>query len=168
MLTSTQLTHRLLISLIALILALFSGCSSDSSPTVSVQTNLVLDVLERALYARPDAGRLLQHSDRGVQYVSTRYTERLAEASIEGSVGTVGDSYSIALAESIIGLYKTDVIRRMGPWRSLDSVEFATPGWVDWFGNRRLLEPIGNIPPIEFQETYYASQEVLAMVVRLN
>lgn len=129
---------------------------------------LVLDALEQALYARPDTDRLIHHSDRGSQYLSIRYTERLAEAGIEPSVGSVGDSYDNALAESVIGLYKTEVIRRGGPWRNLEAVEFATLEWVDWFNNRRLLEPIGNIPPVEFEEAYYCAQEAPAMVVGLR
>src|SRR5262245_12393119 len=92
------------------------------------------------------------------QYLSIRYTERLQEAGIEPSVGSVGDSYDNAMAESIIGLYKTEVIRKLGPWRSLEAVEFATLEWVDWFNTRRLLEPIGYIPPVEFEEAYYAAQ----------
>ena len=134
----------------------------------SLRTDLALDALEQALYARPDTDHLVHHSDRGVQYLSIRYTERLAEAGIEPSVGSVGDSYDNALAESVIGLYKTEVIRRRGPWRHLEAVEFATLEWVDWFNNRRLLEPIGNIPPAEFEEAYYRTQEAPAMVVGLN
>ena len=91
------------------------------------------------------------------QYVSINYTERLAEAGIEPSVGSVGDSYDNALAETINGLYKTEVIHRRGPWRTLEAVEFATLEWVDWFNHRRLLEPIGNIPPAEAEARYYAS-----------
>lgn len=117
----------------------------------------VLDALEQALHARrPLDGGLIHHSDRGVQYVSIRYTERLAEAGIVPSVGSVGDSYDNALAETVIGLFKAEVIHRRGPWRSIQSVEFATLEWVDWFNNRRLLEPIGNIPPAEAEERYYA------------
>ena len=97
------------------------------------------------------------------QYVSIRYTERLAEAGIEPSVGSVGDSYDNALAETIIGLFKTEVIHRRGPWRSLEAVEFATLEWVDWFNNRRLLEPIGNIPPAEAEARYYAQLEEPAL-----
>jgi putative transposase len=110
----------------------------------------------------------VHHSDRGVQYVSIRYTERLAEAGIEPSVGSVGDSYDNAMAESIIGLYKTEVIHRLGPWRSLDQVEFATLDWVDWFNNDRLLEPIGYVPPAEFEELYYKSQEDLVAVAGIK
>ena len=103
-----------------------------------------------------------------MQYLSIRYTERLAEAGIEPSVGSVGDSYDNALAETIIGLYKTEVIRRHGPWRNIDAVEFATLEWVDWFNNRRLLEPIGYIPPVEFEAMYYEHQSSPAMVAGLN
>ncbi len=123
----------------------------------SAATGFVLDALEQALHARrPTEGGLIHHSDRGVQYVSIKYTERLAEAGIEPSVGSVGDSYDNALAETINGLYKTEVIRRRGPWRSLEAVEFATLEWVDWYNNHRLLEPIGNIPPAEAEERFYA------------
>ena len=95
------------------------------------------------------------HSDRGTQYLSMRYTERLADAGIALSVGSRGDAYDNALAETIIGLFKTEVIRRRGPWRHIDAVEFATLAWVDWFNTRRLLEPIGYIPPAEYEERYY-------------
>ena len=107
-------------------------------------------------------------SDRGSQYVSIKYTERLAEAGIEPSVGSVGDSYDNALAETINGLYKAEVIHRRGPWRSFEAVEFATLEWVDWFNNRRLLEPIGNIPPAEAEERYYAMLEEPAMARNSN
>jgi transposase InsO family protein len=103
------------------------------------------------------------HSDRGSQYVSIHCTERLAQAGIEPSVGSVGDSYDNALAESINGLYKAEVIHRRGPWRSLEAVEFATLEWVDWFNHRRLLEPIGNIPPAEAEALDYAAQENLRL-----
>ena len=131
----------------------------------TAHASFVLDALEQALHERrPVQGSgLVHHSDRGVQYVSIRYTERLADAGIEPSVGSVGDSYDNALAETINGLYKTEVIRRRGPWRSLETVEFATLDWVDWFNNRRLLEPIGNIPPAEAEARYYQQIETLAM-----
>ena len=129
----------------------------------SLQTDLVLDALEQALWARQDVKGLIHHSDRGGQYLSIRYTERLIEANIEASVGSVGDSYDNAMAESINGLYKTEVIRRRGPWRNIDEVEFATLEWVDWFNNRRLLEPIGNVPPAELKATYYHSTSQLPM-----
>jgi transposase InsO family protein len=120
----------------------------------------VLDALEQALHARrPVEGGLVHHSDRGVQYVSITYTERLAEAGIAPSVGSVGDSYDNALAETVIGLFKTEVIRRLGPWRSLEAVEFATLAWVDWFNHRRLLEPIGFVPPAEAEAAFYDDLE---------
>jgi transposase InsO family protein len=106
---------------------------------------------------------LLRRPLESAQYVSIRYTERLADAGIEPSVGSVGDSYDNALAETINGLYKTEVIRRRGSWRSLETVEFATLDWVDWFNNRRLFEPIGNIPPAEAEARYYQQIETLAM-----
>jgi putative transposase len=123
--------------------------------------SFVLDALEQALHERRPVhrGGLVHHSDRGSQYVSIKYTERLAEAGIETSVGTVGDSYDNALAETINGLYKAELIHRKGPWRSVEAVELATLEWVDWFNNRRLLEPIGNIPPAEAEERYYATPD---------
>ncbi len=132
----------------------------------SAQTGFVLDALEQALHDRrpTQRGGLVHHSDRGVQYVSIRYTERLAEAGIEPSVGSVGDSYDNALAETINGLFKAEVIHRRGPWRNAEAVEFATLEWVDWFNNRRLLEPIGNIPPAEAEARYYEQLNELAMV----
>jgi len=135
----------------------------------SLRSDLALDALEQALYDRCERdGRLVHHSDRGVQYLSIRYTERLAEAGIEPSVGSVGDSYDNALAESVIGLFKTEVIRRKGPWRSLESVEFATLEWVSWFNNARLLESIGYVPPAELEEEYYRSQEFSEAEVALT
>jgi putative transposase len=124
----------------------------------TAHAGFVLDALEQALHDRRPVhrGGLVHHSDRGSQYVSIKYTERLVEAGIEPSVGSVGDSYDNALAETINGLYKTEVIRRRGPWKSLEAVEFATLEWVDWFNHRRLLEPIGNIPPAEAEQRYFA------------
>jgi transposase InsO family protein len=113
----------------------------------SMTTALVLDALEQALAARGPQPGLIHHSDHGAQYLSIRYTERLTEHGGEASVGTVGDSYDNALAETVIGLFKTEVIHARGPWRSLDAVEYATLEWVDWFNHRRLLEPLGYIPP---------------------
>jgi len=131
----------------------------------TAHAGFVLDALEQALHDRQPTrrGGLIHHSDRGVQYVSIKYTERLAGAGIEPSVGSVGDSYDNALAETVIGLFKTEVIHRRGPWRSFDAVEFATLEWVDRFNHRRLLEPIGNIPPAEAEERYYAMLETPAM-----
>jgi transposase InsO family protein len=134
----------------------------------SLRTDLVLDALEQALYARPVDDQLVHHSDRGVQYLSLRYTERLVDAGIEPSVGSVGDSYDNDLAESVIGLYKTELIRQRGPWRHLEAVEFATLEWIDWFNNRWLLEPIGNIPPVEFEEQYYRRQTTPALMAGVN
>jgi transposase InsO family protein len=130
----------------------------------SMRTDLVLDALEQALWSRTGTEGLVHHSDRGVQYLSIRYTERLADAGVESSVGSRGDSYDNALAETIIGLFKTEVIRRRGPWRNIDAVEYATLEWVDWFNHRRLLEPIGNIPPAELEQAYYRQLEESAMV----
>jgi putative transposase len=128
----------------------------------TAHAGFVLDALEQALHERRPVrgGGLVHHSDRGVQYLSIKYTERLAAAGIEPSVGSVGDSYDNALAETINGLYKAEVIHRRGPWRSFEAVEFATLEWVDWFNKRRLLEPIGNIPPAEAEATYYAQLEM--------
>lgn len=134
----------------------------------SLRSDLALDALEQALYARPDTQELVHHSDRGIQYLSIRYTERLAEAGIEPSVGSVGDSYDNALAETIIGLYKTEVIQQRGPWRNVDHVEFETLNWVNWFNTRRLLEPTGNITPSEFEVLYYQQQEAPVMVAGLK
>ena len=123
----------------------------------SMRTDFVLDALEQALYARqPElSDALIHHSDRGSQYVSIRYTERLGEAGIEPSVGSRGDSYDNALAETINGLYKTELIHRRGPWKTMESVELATLEWVSWFNHHRLLEPIGYIPPAEAEANYY-------------
>ena len=124
----------------------------------SAHAGFVLDALEQALHDRQPVhrGGLVHHSDRGSQYLSIKYTERLAEAGIEPSVGSVGDSYDNALAETINGLYKAEVIHRRGPWKSFEAVEFATLEWVDWFNHRRLMRPIGDIPPAEAEERYYA------------
>jgi len=153
---------------VAFVIDVFSRTIVGWRASSSLRTDLALDALEQALWARPDTDHLVHHSDRGVQYLSIRYTERLAEAGIEPSVGSVGDSYDNALAETVIGLYKTEVIRRRGPWRNLEAVEFATLEWVDWFNNRRLLGPIGNIPPVEYEELYYRSQEAPVMVAGLT
>jgi transposase InsO family protein len=134
----------------------------------SLRSDIALDALEQALYARPAIDQLVHHSDRGTQYLSIRYTDRLAEAGIEPSVGSVGDSYDNALAESVIGLYKTEVIRRRGPWRQLEAVEFATLEWVEWFNNRRLLTSIGDVPPVEYEQQYYRAQEAPAMMAGVN
>jgi len=136
----------------------------------SLRSDLALDALEQALWERDQAEheRLVHHSDRGVQYLSIRYTERLAEAGIEPSVGSRGDSYDNALAETIIGLYKTEVINHKGPWRGLEDVEFATLEWVWWFDNKRLLEPIGYTPPVEYEEAFYSRNQNQTSVAALN
>ena len=125
----------------------------------SLRSDLALDALEQAIWARSQAGHrldgLVHHSDRGVQFLSIRYTERLAETGAAGSVGSKGDSYDNALAETMNGLYKTELVRNRGPWRGLDDVEFATLEWVDWFNNRRLFEAHGQIPPAEFEANHY-------------
>ncbi len=131
----------------------------------TAHASFVLDALEQALCDRRPVhrGGLVHHSDRGSQYVSIKYTERLSEAGIEPSVGSVGDSYDNALAETINGLYKAEVIHRRGPWRSFEAVEYATLEWVDWFNHRRLLEPIGNIPPAEAEDQYHAAADIIFM-----
>jgi putative transposase len=131
----------------------------------TAHAGFVLDALKQAVHDRrpaKDAG-LVHHSDRGSQYLSIKYTERLAEAGIEPSVGSVGDSYDNALAETINGLFKAEVIHRRGPWRCFEAVEYATLEWVDWFNHRRLLGPIGNIPPAGAEANYYAALETEAM-----
>lgn len=153
---------------VAFIIDVFSRMIVGWSVSRSLRSDLALDALEQALYTRPNSERLVHHSDRGVQYLSIRYTERLSEAGIKPSVGSVGDAYDNALAETIIGLYKTEVIHQLGPWRNVDHVEFETLDWVDWFNNRRLLEPIGNIPPAKFEVLYYQSQEAPVMVAGLK
>jgi len=147
---------------VAFVVDVFARCIVGWRVSSSLRTDFVLDALEQAIYDRRDAGvtDLVHHSDRGTQYLSMRYTERLAEAGIAPSVGSRGDSYDNALAESIIGLFKTEVIQRKGPWRHLEAVEFATLRWVDFFNNRRLLEPIGYVPPAEYEAAYYAQPEV--------
>lgn len=136
----------------------------------SAHAGFVLDALDQALHERRlvSGGGLVHHSDRGVQYVSIKYTERLAEAGLEPSVGSIGDSYDNALAETINGLYKAELMHRRGPWRSLEAAEYATLDQVDRFNHRRLLGPIGNIPPAEAETAYYARLEGQALAARLK
>jgi transposase InsO family protein len=142
---------------VAFIIDVFARCIVGWRVSRTAHAGFVLDALEQALHQRrPVKGGLIHHSDRGSQYVSIKYTKRLADAGVEPSVGSVGDSYDNALAETINGLYKAEVIRRCGPWRSMEAVEYSTLEWVDWFNNRRLLEPIGNISPDEAEARYYA------------
>ena len=153
---------------VAFVIDVFARCIVGWRVSSSLRSDLALDALEQALYARPASDQLIHHSDRGSQDLSIRYTERLAEAGIEPSVGSVGDAYDNALAESVIGLYKTEVIRRRGPWRHLEAVEFATLEWVEWFNNRRLLAPIGNVPPTECEQQYYLAQKAPVMTAGVN
>jgi putative transposase len=148
---------------VAFVIDVFSRLIIGWRVARSMRTDLVLDALEQALWSRSGARGVIHHSDRGCQYLSIRYTERLKEVGVEPSVGSVGDSYDNALTESVIGLYKTEVIHRRSPWRHLDQVEYATLEWVDWFNNRRLLEPIGNIPPAEFELMYNRQQDESAV-----
>lgn len=152
----------------AFVIDVFSRMIVGWRVATSMSTNLVLDALEQALRLRERNQMLVHHSDRGSQYVAFRYTERLAAAGVERSIGSVGDSYDNALAESVIGLYKTELIRKRGPWRGVDDVEIATLEYVDWFNNRRLLEPIGYIPPVEYEQAYWQGVRSPAMGAGLN
>jgi transposase InsO family protein len=145
---------------VAFVVDVFARYIVGSRVSSSMQTDFVLDALEQALYARQPwrDGDRTHHSDRGSQYVSIRYSERLAEAGIEPSVGSTGDSYDNALAETINGLYKAEIIHRRGPWKTREAVELATLEWVSWFNNHRLLEPIGYIPPAEAEAHYWRQQ----------
>lgn len=155
---------------VAFIIDVFARRIVGWRASLSLRTDLVLDALEQALYDRRESAQepLVHHSDRGSQYLSIRYTERLAEAGIEPSVGSRGDSYDNVLAESVIGLYKTEVIRTRGPWRGLEAVEYATLEWVDWYNTRRLLEPIGYVPPLEHERNYYRQQQLSPTEAGLN
>lgn len=136
----------------------------------SLKSDLALDALEQAIWEREEAldGRTVHHSDRGVQYLSIRYTKRLADAGIEPSVGSRGDSYDNALAESIIGLFKAEIIRTRGPWRGLEDVEFAVLEWVWWYNHHRLMELLGYLPPAEYEEAFHSRQEVQTLEAVLN
>jgi transposase InsO family protein len=143
---------------VAFVIDVFSRRIVGWRAASSLRSDLALDALEQALYDRDTDADLVHHSDRGGQYLSIRYTERLAEAGIEPSVGSRGDSYDHALAETVIGLFKTELIRRDGPWRGLDDVEYATLEWVAWFNTQRLLEPLGYLPPAEYEEQFHRTQ----------
>jgi len=143
---------------VAFVIDVFSRMIVGWRVSNSLRSDLALDALEQAIWDRDELKDLIHHSDRGVQYLSIRYTERLTEAGIEPSIGSKGDSYDNALAESVIGLFKTEVIRSKGPWRNLEDVEFAVLEWVWWFNNKRLLEPIGYIPPAEYEKLFYSTQ----------
>jgi transposase InsO family protein len=131
----------------------------------AMRSDLALDALEQALYDRDTDATLVHHSDRGSQYLSIRYTERLAEAGIEPSVGSRGDAYDNAMAESVNALYKAEVIRRLGPWRGLDEVEYATLEWVAWYNSQRLMGPLGHVPPAEYEEQYHRARTDSAVLV---
>ena len=152
----------------AFIIDVFSRMIVGWRVSSSMSAELTLDALEQALWAREVKDRLIHHSDRGSQYLSIRYSERLTDAGVDPSVGSKGDSYDNAMAESVIGLFKSEVIYRRGPWKNIESVEYATLEWVDWFNNRRLLEPIGYIPPAEFEQAYYDGMEASAEVAGLT
>jgi transposase InsO family protein len=149
---------------VAFIIDAFSRRIVGWQASRSLRTDLALDALEMAIWSRRDVDGVVHHSDRGVQYLSIRYTERLAEAGAVTSVGSRGDSYDNALAETMIGLYKTELVRREGPWKGIDDIEYATLEWVDWFNHRRLLEPIGYVPPAEFEENYWRKEAPIASV----
>jgi putative transposase len=145
---------------VAFVIDAFSRFLVGWQASRSLRTDLALDALEMAIWRRQaQLQGLVHHSDRGSQYLAIRYTERLAEAGAVTSVGSRGDSYDNALAETVIGLYKTELIRRRGPWKGLEEVEYATLEWVDWFNHRRLLEPIGHVPPAEFEATYHRRED---------
>jgi putative transposase len=153
---------------VAFVVDVFSRRIVGWRASTSLRSDLALDALEQALYDRETDGGLVHHSDRGVQYLSIRYTERLAEAGIEPSVGSRGDSYDNALAETVIGLYKTEVIHRDGPWRGFDDVEYATLEWVAWFNTQRLLEPLGYVPPTEYEEQFHRAGTAQPAAVALT
>jgi putative transposase len=154
---------------VAFVIDVFSRMIVGWRVSTQMNAELTLDALEQAIVARSDTNDLIHHSDRGSQYLSIKYTEKLAQAGISPSVGSVGDSYDNALAETINGLFKAEVIWRKGPWRTVESVEFAVLEWVAWFNNKRIMEPLGNIPPKEFEQLYYERIDAPAKkVVGLN
>jgi putative transposase len=146
---------------VAFIIDVYSRAIVGWQASTSLRSDLAIDALEMAIYSRNhrNLSNLVHHSDRGVQYLSIRYSERLGEAEIVASVGSKGDSYDNALAESFNGLYKTELIHRKGPWRNVEHVEWATLNYVDWFNNRRIHEALNYVPPVEFEAAYYDSSE---------
>lgn len=148
---------------VAFVIDVFSRRIVGWRGSSSLKSDLALDALDQALHARPDADGVVPPSDRGMQYTSIRHTERLAAAGVERSVGSVGDSYDNGLAESINGLYKTEVIYRREPWRTTGAVEYSTLVWVDWFNNRRLLARLGYVPPAELEYAYYRGEDTQAV-----
>ena len=153
---------------VAFVIDVFSRRIVGWRAHTTMRTELVLDALEQALHDRETDAGLVCHSDRGSQYVSMRYTERLAAAGAAPSVGSVGDAYDNALAETVIGLFKAEVIHRRGPWRGFDYVEYATLEWVAWCNTQRLLEPLGYVPPAEYEAIFYRDQAAHAAAVALN
>ena len=153
---------------VAFVTDVFSRAIVGWRVSSSLKTDIALDALEQAIWARQPSEKLVHHSDRGVQYLSIRYTERLLEEGIEPSVGSVGDSYDNALAETVNGLFKTELIPRHGPWHNIDQLERAVLEWVDWWNNRRILGPIGFVSPKEFEAHYYEQNEHPAMVAGLK
>ena len=153
---------------VAFVIDVFSRRIVGWRAHTTMRSDLVLDALEQALHDRETDGALIHHSDRGVQYLSMRYSERLAEAGIAPSVGGRGDSYDNALAESVIGLYKAEVIHRDGPWRGFDDVEYAMLEWVAWFNTQRLLEPLGYLPPAECEAQYHRRQATDVALAGVN
>jgi transposase InsO family protein len=153
---------------VAFVIDVFSRRIVGWRAHTTMRTDLVLDALEQALHDRALDGRLVVHTDQGSQYLAMRYTERLAEAGAAPSVGSAGDAYDNALAETVIGLYKAEVIHRRAPWRSVEDVEYATLEWVAWFNTRRLLGPLGYVPPAEYEEQFYRTQLVESTVSALN
>jgi transposase InsO family protein len=151
---------------VAFVIDAFSRFIVGWQTSTSLRSDLALDALEMAIWQRGANEGLIHHSDRGSQYLSIRYTERLGEAGAVTSVGSRGDSYDNAMAESIIGLYKTELIYARKPWRGIDDVEYATLEYVDWFNHRRLLEPIGDVPPSEFEADYWRKEELAKIVGR--
>jgi putative transposase len=151
---------------VAFVIDVYSRSVVGWQTSTSLRSDLAIDALEMAIYARSDRDLdgLIHHSDRGVQYLAIRYTERLAEAGVVNSVASKGDSYDNALAESFNGLYKTELIHRRGPWKNVDHVEWATLTYVDWFNNRRIHNEIGKIPPAELEENYYRQNGTATLV----
>ena len=146
---------------VAFVVDVFSRRVVGWQVSTSLRSDLAIDALEMAVYARrdQDLSNLVHHSDRGVQYLSIRYTERLDEAGAVASVGSKGDSYDNALAESFNGLYKTELIHRRGPWKNADDVEWATMIYIDWFNNRRIHSSLGDLSPAEFEAAFYDETE---------
>lgn len=153
---------------VAFVIDVFSRAIVGWRVSRSRRTDLALDALEQAIHMRGKFDGLVHHSDHGKQYLSIRYTDRLKDEGIEPSVGSVGDSYDNALAESIIGLFKTEVIERLGPWRSFEDVELATLEWIEWYNNRRLFGPLGYVSPAQFEEEFYRGQNEQVAVAGVN